>query len=78
MADEMHKRNQQLITGGTDNHMIVVNTRDQGVTGSKMEKICEAINITINKVVIIGDKNAATPGGIRLGTPAITTRGFDE
>jgi glycine/serine hydroxymethyltransferase len=46
--------------------------------GSKMEKLCEAVHISLNKNAIVGDKSAAVPGGVRLGTPAMTTRGLGE
>ena len=78
MADELMKHGNKLITGGTDNHLMLLNCRDRGLTGSKLEKICDAIHITLNKNTIIGDKSAITPGGVRIGTPAITTRGYDE
>jgi len=51
---------------------------DKGLTGSKMENACDAVHITLNKNTIIGDKSAVTPGGIRIGTPAVTTRGYNE
>lgn len=52
--------------------------RPHGLTGSKVEKILDEMNITTNKNSIVGDKSAVTPGGIRLGTPALTTRGMKE
>lgn len=78
MADELMKHGNKLVTDGTDNHLILMNVRDRGLTGSKLEKLCDAIHITLNKNTIIGDKSAVTPGGVRIGTPAITTRGYNE
>lgn len=52
--------------------------RPFGLTGSKVEKACDEIHITLNKNTIIGDKSAVTPGGVRIGTPAVTTRGYKE
>jgi len=78
MADELVKRGNTLITGGTSNHLLLVNLKARGLTGSKMEKICDALHITVNKNTIVGDKSAVTPGGVRIGTPAITTRGYNE
>jgi glycine hydroxymethyltransferase len=78
MADELIKQGNKLVTDGTDNHLILMNVRDRGLTGSKLEKLCDAIHITLNKNTIIGDKSAVTPGGVRIGTPAITTRGYNE
>lgn len=48
------------------------------MTGSKLEKACDEVHITLNKNTIIGDKSAVTPGGVRIGTPAVTTRGYKE
>ena len=78
MADELIKQGNKLVTDGTENHLIMMNVRDRGLTGSKLEKLCDAIHITLNKNTIIGDKSAVTPGGVRIGTPAITTRGYNE
>jgi glycine hydroxymethyltransferase len=67
-----------LATGGTDNHLILWNLKPLGLTGSKFEVLCEHVSITLNKNSIHGDKSAITPGGVRVGTPALTSRGFDE
>ena len=56
----------------------MLNLRQYGLTGSKIEKACELVNITINKNTIVGDKSALAPSGVRIGTPAITTRGYIE
>ncbi len=57
----------QLVSGGTDNHLILVDVRPQGLDGAKVERICELANIAINKNTVPGDKSALQPGGIRLG-----------
>jgi glycine hydroxymethyltransferase len=67
-----------LATGGTDNHLILWNLRPQKLTGSKYETLCDVVGITVNKNSIHGDKSAITPGGVRVGTPALTSRGFVE
>ena len=67
-----------LCTDGTDNHLILWNLNPIGLTGSKVEKICDLCHITVNKNSVPGDKSAFNPGGIRLGTPALTSRGFVE
>ncbi len=67
-----------LSTGGTDNHIILVNLNPLGITGSKIEKICERVDISLNKNAVLGDKSAISPGGIRLGTAALTSRGLRE
>lgn len=76
MASELIKRGNTLITGGTSNHLMLINVKERGLTGSKVEKLCDALHITLNKNTIVGDKSATTPGGVRVGTPAITTRGY--
>jgi len=52
--------------------------RQHGLTGSKVEKVLDMMHITTNKNSVVGDKSAVNPGGIRLGTPALTTRGMLE
>jgi glycine hydroxymethyltransferase len=52
--------------------------RPHGLTGSKIEKVLDMMHITTNKNSVVGDKNMINPGGIRLGTPALTTRGMKE
>ena len=71
-------RGEKLITDGTTNHLIMWDVRPHGLTGSKVEKVLDAMHITVNKNSVVGDRSAVTPGGIRLGTPALTTRGFVE
>jgi len=78
LAEGLNKRGFTLQTGGTDNHLIVWNVKALGLTGSKVEKILEIIGISVNKNTIIGDTNAQVPGGVRIGTPLLTTRGFTE
>ena len=68
----------KLVTNGTDNHLILWDLRPLGISGSKMEKVCEMCNVSVNKNTILGDKSALTPGGVRIGTPAMTSRGLDE
>ena len=68
----------EIITDGTDNHIVLVNLKNKGITGSKFEKLAELCNVSINKNTIATDKSALNPSGIRLGTPAMTTRGFVE
>ena len=57
---------------------MLIDLRPIGVTGSKMEKICDAVNITLNKNCVPGDRSALSPGGVRVGAPAMTTRGMTE
>lgn len=78
LADGLMARGYRLATGGTDNHLMLVDLREKKITGSKVEKICDFVNITLNKNTIAGDKSAMNPGAVRVGTPAMTTRGFTE
>ena len=66
----------QLSTGGTENHLLLMNLREKGITGSKVEYILEKIHISVNKNTIIGDKSALSPSGVRIGLCAMTTRGL--
>jgi glycine hydroxymethyltransferase len=63
-----------IATGGTENHLILWDLKPQGITGSKYEKACDTVNITLNKNCVPGDRSAVTPGGVRIGAPALTTR----
>jgi len=66
-----------LVSGGTDNHLGLIDLRPVGVGGAQTERILELANIALNKNTVPGDKSALVPGGIRLGTPAMTTRGCE-
>eukprot|EP01061_Rhynchopus_euleeides_P036075 TRINITY_DN607_c0_g1_i1.p1 TRINITY_DN607_c0_g1~~TRINITY_DN607_c0_g1_i1.p1 ORF type:complete len:462 (+),score=204.45 TRINITY_DN607_c0_g1_i1:46-1431(+) len=78
LGEELARRGHTLCTGGTDNHLLLVDLRPLGLTGSKAQNICDATAITLNKNSVVGDKSAMNPGGIRIGTPALTSRGFKE
>eukprot|EP00466_Bigelowiella_natans_P001292 jgi/Bigna1/41119/e_gw1.49.10.1 len=78
LADTLISKGYKLVTNGTDNHLILWDLRPHNITGSKMEALCEAVSITLNKNAVFGDTSALTPGGVRVGTPALTTRGFLE
>lgn len=67
-----------LATGGTDNHLVLWDLKPQKITGSKFEKVCDAVCITLNKNCVPGDRSAMTPGGVRIGAPALTTRKMVE
>ena len=79
LADELTKQGLRLVSGGTDNHLVLVDTRSKNLTGKDAEHMLDAIGITCNKNTIPNDP--ASPfvtSGIRLGAPAATTRGFLE
>lgn len=65
-----------LVSGGTDNHLVLVDLKPKGVDGARVERVLELCGIACNKNTVPGDKSALKPGGLRLGTPAMTTRGF--
>ena len=79
MADEMQKLGYKVVSGGTDNHLILVNLKQsKGIDGARVETVCNKVQITLNKNSVPKDKSALVPGGIRLGAPAMTSRGFKE
>jgi glycine hydroxymethyltransferase len=78
LAAELHGRGYRLQTEGTDNHLVLWDLRPIGLTGSKAEKVCDYVGITINKNAVSGDASAQVPGGIRLGTAALTSRSMKE
>ena len=78
LASELIGLGYTLATGGTDNHLILWDLRPLNITGNKYELICDECHITLNKNSINGDVSAFAPGGVRIGTPALTSRGFKE
>ncbi|KAI0554742.1 glycine hydroxymethyltransferase [Xylaria curta] len=67
-----------LVSGGTDSHMVLLDLRPFALDGARVEAVLENFNIACNKNSIPGDKSALTPCGLRIGTPAMTSRGFGE
>ncbi|AEV15569.1 Serine hydroxymethyltransferase [Thermus sp. CCB_US3_UF1] len=77
LAAELAERGYRIVTGGTDNHLFLVDLRPKGLTGKEAEERLDAVGITVNKNAIPFDpKPPRVTSGIRVGTPAITTRGF--
>merc|ERR1712178_36678 len=74
----MMAKGHKLATDGTDNHLILLDLRPHGLTGSKVEKVCDAASISLNRNCVHGDASALSPGGIRIGAPSMTTRGCTE
>merc|ERR1719331_1802940 len=78
LAKFLVSKQYKLATEGTENHLMLWDLRPLGLTGSKMEKVFEMMHITLNKNAVHGDKSAMTPGGVRIGAPAMTSRGLKE
>merc|ERR1712190_418330 len=78
LGESLQGRSFDLVSGGTDNHLLLIDLRSKGVNGSKAEAVCEQASIVLNKNTIPGDKSAMNPNGLRVGTPAMTSRGLVE
>ncbi|KIY71184.1 glycine hydroxymethyltransferase [Cylindrobasidium torrendii FP15055 ss-10] len=78
LAAKLVAHGHKLQTGGSDNHLVLWDLRPVGLTGSKVEKVCDLMGITINKNAVSGDASALAPGGIRIGTSALTSRNMRE
>ena len=79
LAESLTNQGLNLITGGTDNHLILIDLTNLNLTGKQAEAALDSVGITVNKNLIPFDKRKPMdPSGIRLGTPALTTRGFKE
>ena len=65
-----------IVSGGTDNHLVLVDLKNRGIDGARVERVLELCGVASNKNTVPGDKSALRPGGLRLGTPAMTSRGF--
>merc|ERR1712061_662807 len=75
IADTLKEKGHKLASDGTDNHLVLWDLRPHGLTGSKLEKVCEGASISLNRNAVHGDASALAPGGVRIGSPAMTTRG---
>jgi len=79
LADELNKMGYSLVSGGTDNHLVLVDLKNsRGIDGARVERVLELACIATNKNTIPGDTSALNPGGIRMGTPALSSRGLKE
>lgn len=78
IACALLRRKCRLVTGGTDNHLLLWDLTPLGLVGKNYEKVCEVCRITINKSAIFGENGCISPGGVRIGTPAMTSRGCLE
>ena len=79
MADALLEEGFDLVTGGTDNHLMLADLRPMGITGMELQHRCDENHITLNKNAIPGDpQKASVTSGVRIGTAAVTTRGLGE
>ena len=79
LANELVKRGFKLVSGGTDNHLMLIDLTSKNITGKEAEGLLEGVNITVNKNAIPNDKEKPTvTSGIRVGTAACTTKGLKE
>ena len=79
LAATLQERGLRIVSGGTDNHLMLVDVRPVNLTGKQAEKALDAVGITVNKNTIPYDpQKPGIASGIRIGTPAITTRGMKE
>ena len=79
LADALMKRGFNLVSGGTDNHLMLLDLRNKGITGKEAEAFLESVHITVNKNAIPFDpQKPMVTSGVRIGTPAVTTRGMKE
>eukprot|EP01054_Gregarina_sp_Poly1_P008201 Gregarina_sp_Poly_1__8200@NODE_475_length_8096_cov_496_560966_g384_i0_p2_GENE_NODE_475_length_8096_cov_496_560966_g384_i0NODE_475_length_8096_cov_496_560966_g384_i0_p2_ORF_typecomplete_len480_score53_09SHMT/PF00464_19/7e167Aminotran_5/PF00266_19/5_5e10Aminotran_1_2/PF00155_21/5e09Beta_elim_lyase/PF01212_21/6_8e06OKR_DC_1/PF01276_20/0_00018Cys_Met_Meta_PP/PF01053_20/0_0017LDcluster4/PF18306_1/0_49LDcluster4/PF18306_1/6_4e03_NODE_475_length_8096_cov_496_560966_g384_i035795018 len=78
LAKNLSKHNFELVTGGTENHLLLLDLTNKKLKGKRVEQALELCNIVCNKNAVLSDKSSSNPSGIRLGTPAMTTRGMTE
>lgn len=79
LVDVFKKNNIKIVSGGSDNHLLLLDVSSIGLTGKDAEEMLDKINITVNKNTIPGEKNSMNvASGVRIGTPAMTSRGFKE
>merc|ERR1712228_866179 len=78
LAETLMAKGHKLASDGTDNHLVPWDLRPHGLTGSKVEKVCDAASISLNRNCVHGDASALSPGGVRIGTPSMTTRGCHQ
>jgi len=78
LEEEFKRLGIKMVADGTDSHMVLLDLRPKSLDGARVEAVLEQINIACNKNSIPGDKSALTPCGIRIGAPAMSSRGFGE
>lgn len=78
LAAALVTKGYKLVTGGTDNHLLLWDLKPTGIDGARAESVLDYAHITVNKNTVVGDSSALVPGGVRVGAPACTTRGMKE
>jgi glycine hydroxymethyltransferase len=78
LAEALKRRGYDLFTHGTDNHIVMLNLRNKHIDGGRIETVFNQLDISVNKNTLKGDQSATRPSGVRLGSPAMTSRGFKE
>ena len=79
LANALMERGFDIVSGGTDNHLMLVDLRKMELTGKDMEKLLDSVHITCNKNTVPNDpKSPFVTSGLRIGTPAVTSRGLKE
>ena len=79
LVNSLKSKGLDIVSGGSDNHLAVVDLRNkQTVTGNQVEKLCELVGLVLNKNTVPGDRSAVNPSGLRVGSPAMTSRGAGE
>ena len=79
LAEELNKYGFNLVSGGTDNHLILLDLRNKGITGKEATERLDSVGITVNKNAVPNDSEKPTvTSGIRIGTAAVTTKGLDK
>ncbi|MFX0549710.1 serine hydroxymethyltransferase [Hathewaya histolytica] len=79
LSDSLIEKGFNIVSNGTDNHLLLIDLRNKGLTGKEMERILDEVGITVNKNTVPGETESPfVTSGIRIGTPAMTTRGFGK
>ncbi|KAF3907533.1 hypothetical protein AA313_de0201955 [Arthrobotrys entomopaga] len=78
LGDALSSMGYKIVGGEVENHLVLIDLKPKGIDGAKVERVLELCNVASNKNTVPGDKSAMKPGGLRLGSPAMTTRGFNE
>lgn len=78
LGQQLVSHGYSLATGGTENHLVLWDLRPQALNGAKMQVMCDNCSITLNKNAVPGDRSALSPGGVRVGACALTSRGLNE